>query len=110
MAETYVSALKGVLSGLQGNCRSDNPENNRKCRRAMEEQMVISEIALSTDAKSQSWREAELAKTSLCFDNCRVTGRLLVRECNTLCSSSLIQNLWGRISIVEFEKIAAKYA
>lgn len=72
--------------------------------------MIINEIALSTDNKSHEWRENELAKAKACFDDCRVTGRVMVRECNTLCSNNIIQSLWQRVSIVDFEKIASKYA
>ena len=110
MAESYASALKGILSNLQGNCRSSSVENVKTCKRAMEEQLIIGEVGLSTDQSTQNSRQRELARVQECFSNCRITGRDQVRECNTYCSNSLIQSLWQRVHLQDYERIAAKYA
>lgn len=110
MAENYAAGLKGVISGLQSNCRSESKGNIEKCKRAIEERMIINEVALSTDIPSQKWRASQQASLSDCLDNCRINGRTKIRECNTVCSNNLIQGLWKRINIIEYEQIAAKYA
>jgi hypothetical protein len=110
MAEMYAAALKGVMSNLQGLCKSDNKEKVKTCRRAVEEKVIISEVALSTDVKVHANRLDLESEAQECFDRCRNTGRDAVRECNTLCGNKIIQNLWKRIDIGEFEKIAKKYA
>jgi hypothetical protein len=110
MAESYAAALKGILNNLQGNCRSASVESLNTCKRAIEEQLIIAEVATSTDLKVQESNKNELRKVNECFDNCRFSGRTMVRECNTTCSNSLIQSLWRRVNLQEYEKIAAKYA
>ena len=110
MAESYASALKGILSNLQGNCRSSSGENVKTCKRAMEEHLIIGEVGLSTDNATQASRQQVQAEVQECFNNCRITGRDRVRECNTLCSNSLIQALWKRVNLQDYERIATKYA
>ena len=110
MAESYPAALKGVLSSLQSSCRSENSDNIKKCKRAMEERIVINEVALSLDKPSQTWRSRELAKVKSCYHECQINGKHEVRECNTLCLNSLIQGVWGRINLAEYDQIASKYA
>jgi hypothetical protein len=110
MAENYAAALKGVLSSLQSNCRSEDTEKTGKCRRAMEERLVMNEVALSTDRSTQDWKTSELRSLRACFDECQISGRTKVRECNSTCSNHLLQGLWKRINLTEYEQIASKYA
>lgn len=110
MAENYAAALKGVLSGLQSSCRSETQDNTKKCRRAMEERLIMNEVALSLDKPSQKWRAGELNKMKDCYRECQLNGRQQIRECNTLCLNSMIQGLWGRINLAEYDQIASKYA
>lgn len=76
----------------------------------MEERMIISEVALSQDKPIQQWKATELGKVKDCYDRCHVEGRTQIRECNSACLGGLIQALWTRVNIEEFDQIAMKYA
>jgi hypothetical protein len=110
MAENYSAALKGILSSLQSSCRNEDKEKRKNCRRAMEERVIINEVALSLDKPTQEWRKTEISKVKSCYDNCHVTGRYKIRECNSACLNNLIQGLWKRIDVSEFEKISLNYS
>jgi hypothetical protein len=110
MAEMYAAALKGVMSNLQGFCKSEDQGKRTTCKRAIEEKLIISEVALSSDKKLYEERVVLAQDAQKCFDECRFNGRVMVRECNTVCGNKFIQNIWQRIDVSDFERIATKYA
>lgn len=109
MVESYTAALKGVISSLQGACRSEDPKKIQKCKRVIEEKMITNEIGLAFDEPTTQWRNSELKKVKDCYDKCHVVGRYKIRECNTVCLNSMIQSIWSRVNVIEFEEIAIKY-
>lgn len=99
-----------MISGHQSNYRSENAANIHKCKRTIEERVAINEVALSTDKQSQRLRASEVLKLHRCFDECQTNGYTKVHDCNTLCTNGLIQGLWKRINLAEYDQITSKYA
>ena len=106
----YGAALKGVVTSLQSNCRSADPDQQGKCKRAVEEFMVISQVAVANNTEFANWRSSEMERAQQCYNNCQITGRDVVRQCNSTCLNGLIQGIWTRVSLPEYERIARKYA
>jgi len=110
MAENYTAALEAVLGTLQSTCRNESSDKRYKCRREMRERVIMEEVAKCADPHHQAWKNAEFANIKSCYQNCKTHGKNRVKECNTRCLNSLVQGIWKRVNVPEFESIASKYA
>lgn len=109
MAENYATAVGSVLSSLTSMCRTDSQGDRERCKREIRERMLFDEVARSTDVAIQGWKTDELGRIKECYAHCQIWGKHETRECNTRCLNSLVQGLWKRVNVHEYEQIAAKY-
>ena len=110
MEDSHVAAVSSVISSLQGFCRGGNSGKRQLCRREIYERVVMEEVARSDDAGYVKWRTTNEANMQACLDECRITGKTVVRACNTRCLNPLVQGVWKHTNVPEFEAIIAKYA
>lgn len=105
-----MAAVSSVISSLQGFCRGKNSDKRQMCRREIQERVLMEEIARSDDQEYLKWRLGNEAKLQACLDECRITGKTMVRPCNTRCLNPLVQSVWKRTNVPEFEAIISQYA
>lgn len=110
MEDSHVAAVSSVISSLQGFCRGGNPGKRQLCRREIYERVLMEEIARSDDPEYVKWRTNNEAHLQACLDECRVTGKTMVRPCNTRCLNPVVQGVWKHTNVPEFEAIVTKYA
>ena len=110
MAENYSAALSSILASLTSMCRFEDGDKQSMCKRELREKMLEDEVTRSTDPEVQKWKRSEFAELRGCYRDCQVRAKLFVKECNTRCLNSLVQSLWQRVNVSEYEKIVAKYA
>ena len=109
MAENYSVAFNSVLAALRSMCRNEDSEKKSKCQREIYERMLFDEVARCTDVTIQQWKQSELDNMKACYKDCQVRSKSEVKECNTRCLNPLVQSLWQKINVKEYESIASKY-
>lgn len=110
MEDVHAAALSAVISSLQGFCRGPNATSRQRCRREIHEKVVMEEISRSDDPEYFHWRKANSKKLEACFEECRATGKTEVKTCNGECLSTVVQGIWKRTNVPEYEAVIGKYA
>ena len=110
MEDAHVAAVSSVISSLQGFCRGSNPSKRTLCRREIHERVLMEEISRSDDPEYLNWRLGNETAMRACLDECRIHGKTMTRPCNSQCLNPVVQGVWKRTNVPEFEAIIAKYA